>query len=331
MLLWLGFLVCTAIIIYAGSRLSLYGDVISEKSGLGRTWIGLVLMASVTSLPETVNAIGSVTFAGVPDIAAGDLIGSCVFNLLILAFLDALYQPTPICSSAQIGHTISGSFGILQLGLVITAILHIQHIPGIGWIGFYSIIFIVIYLLAMKLTFQYEKRIIENRNTDKFEAAYAHISLKRALWLFIVNAILVVVAAVFLPKIGEGIAEMTGLGQTFVGNILIALSTSLPEVVVAIAAVRIRAVDLAIGNLMGSNVFNIAILGLADILYLKGPMLEIVSRNHIISAISAIMMTAIVIIGITYRAERKKLFLSWDAILIVLIYILNIIFIYLAK
>ena len=82
MLLWIGFIICTAAIVFAGMRLSKYGDIIAEKTGLGRTWIGVVLMASVTSLPELVTGISSVTYAGVPDIAAGDVLGSCVFNML---------------------------------------------------------------------------------------------------------------------------------------------------------------------------------------------------------------------------------------------------------
>ena len=96
MLLWLGFIVCTTAIVYAGTRLAKYGDIIAEKTGLGRAWIGLVLMASVTSLPELVTGISSVTYADVPDIAVGDVLGSCVFNMLILAILDTMYRPAPI-------------------------------------------------------------------------------------------------------------------------------------------------------------------------------------------------------------------------------------------
>ena len=115
----------------------------------------------------------------------------------------------------------------------------------------------------------------------------------------------VIIAAIFLPKIGEGIAETTGLGQTFVGNIFIALSTSLPEVVVSISAVKMGAIDLAVGNLFGSNIFNILILAIDDIFFVKGPILSFVNTSHIISALSAILMTAIAIIGLTYRSEKR--------------------------
>jgi cation:H+ antiporter len=141
----------------------------------------------------------------------------------------------------------------------------------------------------------------------------------------------VIIAAIFLPKIGEGIAETTGLGQTFVGNIFIALSTSLPEVVVSISAVKMGAIDLAVGNLFGSNIFNIFILVLDDMFFVKGPILSFVNANHIISALSAILMTAIAIIGLTYRAEKKTLLLAWDSVGILLVYIANIMLLYMLR
>ena len=80
-LLWIALILCTSVIVYAGTRLSKYGDMIAEKTGLGGTWIGVVLLASVTSLPELVTGISSVTYAWVPDIAVGNVIGACVSNL----------------------------------------------------------------------------------------------------------------------------------------------------------------------------------------------------------------------------------------------------------
>ena len=329
MLLWIGFLVCTSVIVYSGIKLSKYGDIIAEKTGLGRAWIGIVLMASVTSLPELVTGISSVTYAGVPDIAVGDVLGSCVFNMLILSILDTMYRPSPISTKAHQGHVLSAAFGLLLLSVVCASIFLGDNISPIGWLGPYSFLFIVIYLIAMRLVFSYEKRkLAEFLKEMAEELKYKDVTMKTAVLHYGVNALIVIIAAIFLPKIGEGIAESTGLGQTFVGNIFIAVSTSLPEVVVSIAAVRMGAVDLAIGNLFGSNVFNIFILALDDIFFLKGPLLSYASPNHIISALSAIAMTTIAIIGLTYRAEKKPLFLAWDSIGILFIYFINLILLY---
>ncbi|MDA8083312.1 MAG: hypothetical protein M0024_06615 [Nitrospiraceae bacterium] len=329
MILWLGFIACTALIVYSGTRLSRYGDVIAEKTGLGRAWIGAVLMASVTSLPELVTGIGSVTYAGAPDIAAGDVLGSCVFNMLILAFLDAIYRPMPISAKAHQGHVLSAGFGILLLSITAAGIFVNDGFFSLGWIGSYSVFFILVYLVAMRLVYFYEKKqlaaFIQEIAADM---KYNDITTRTAFLRYAMNAAAVILAAILLPYIGTGIAESTGLGQTFVGTFFIAVSTSLPEVVVSVAAVRIDAVDLAIGNLFGSNIFNVFILAIDDIFYTQGPLLSSVKNAHILSAIFAIAMTAIAVIGLTYRAEKKKLFLAWDSITIVLIYIVNLILLY---
>jgi len=85
MLLWIEFIICVLLILYSCTKLAKYGDIIAENTGLGRTWGGVVVMTVVTSLPEFATGIGSFTYADVPDIAVGDIWGSCVFNLLILA------------------------------------------------------------------------------------------------------------------------------------------------------------------------------------------------------------------------------------------------------
>jgi cation:H+ antiporter len=329
MLLWIAFILCTSAIVYAGTRLSRYGDIIAEKTGLGRTWIGVVLMASVTSLPELATGIGSVTYAGVPDIAVGDVLGSCAFNMLILALLDAVYRPMPISAKAHQGHILSAGFGILLLGAVALSIFFANHAFPLGWIGTYSLIFIVIYFIAMRMVYSYEKKQIALFIKEAaIELQYGDIPTKTAVFNYAINAAIVIIAALFLPKIGEGLAESTGLGQSFVGNIFIAISTSLPEVVVSLAAVKMGAVDLAIGNLFGSNIFNILILAVDDILYVKGPLLSFVNQNHAISALSAIMMTAIAIIGLTYRTEKKPVLLAWDSTAIVAVYMLNLALLY---
>jgi cation:H+ antiporter len=329
MLLWTSFIVCTCAIIYSGAKLSRYGDIIAEKSGMGRTWIGLVLLASVTSLPELVTGISSVTFAGVPNIAVGDVLGSCVFNILILSIIDAFYRNTPLSTKAHHGNVLSGSIGILLLGIVAASLYARDNIPFLGWIGPYTIIFIVVYITAMRLLFNYEKRHIAAYIKEvAVEAKYEDISKKSAYINYGINALVVITAAVFLPKVGEGIAETTGLGQTFVGNIFIALATSLPEVVVSIAAIRMDAVDLAIGNLFGSNIFNIFILAIDDLFFVKGPILLHVSQTHLISAVSAITMTAIAVIGLTYRAEKKRLFLAYDSMGILIVYVANLMLLY---
>lgn len=127
--LWVEFIVCSGIIVYCGTNLTRYGDVIAEKTGLGRAWIGLILMAGVTSLPELINGLSSVALAGVPDIAVGDVMGSCVFNLAILALVDLLilaiddifYKKGPLLADVSVSHALTGLTAILMTGIAIVA------------------------------------------------------------------------------------------------------------------------------------------------------------------------------------------------------------------
>lgn len=335
MLLWFGFLLCSLAILFSGYRLSKYGDIIAEKTGLGRTWVGLVLIATVTSLPELVTGVSSVTFAGVPNIAVGDALGSCAFNILILSFLDASVRKVPISTRAHQGNVLSAGFGILLLSLVAAGIYFqgVQALGGfVGWIGPYTVFIIVIYLVAMRVVFVYEKRHVAAMIKEHaVELRYQEVTMKSAVVNYAANAGVVVAAAVLLPHIGAGIAEQTGLGKTFVGNAFIALTTSLPEVVVSLSAVRIGAVDLAIGNLFGSNIFNILILAIDDIFLFKGPIFQHADPAHLVPTLSAVAMTAIAIIGLTYRASKKTLFLAWDAVAIVLVFAANLTALYLLR
>ena len=332
MLYWIGFIICTATIVFSGSKLSKYGDIIAEKTGLGRTLTGVILIASVTSLPELITGISSVTYAGVPDIAVGNVLGACVLNILLFALLDFFYHPKPLSAEAHQGHILSAGFVILLLGIVATSIFLGEFILPLGWIGPYSLLFIFIYLLAMKLIHTHEKKEISAFiKKHAIELRYKDIPTKTAFVYFGINAIVVIAAATLLPKIGEGLAEITGLGQTFVGNIFIAFTTTLPEAIVSLYAIRIGSIDLAIGNLLGSNIFNIFILAIDDIFFIKGPLLSFANPNQVIPALSAIIMTTVAVIGLTYHTGKKIFFLAWDSIAIIFCFIVNVLILYSLK
>ena len=320
---------CAAVILIAGYKLSYYGDIIAEKIGLSRTWIGVVLLASTTSLPELITGISSVTLAGVPDIAAGDALGSCVFNVLIIALLDLMGGKLPLSARAHQGQVLTAGFGIFMLGLVAISLDVGSRMPSLGWVGVNSIVLLLLYLAAMRIVFTYEKRRVAEFVEAVQDVLHTNISARRAYAMYALNALFIIGAATYLPYVGEEIARTTGLGQTFVGSVLIAVSTSLPEIVVSVSALRMGAIDMAFGNVFGSNLFNIAILGIDDVFYTKGVLTSHISPSHGIAATTAITMTAIAIVGLTYRATRKRLFLAWDSWAIIGVYVFGLFALYL--
>jgi cation:H+ antiporter len=325
---WLKFLLCAAVITFAGSRVTRYGDIIAEKTGLGRTWVGVLLLASVTSLPELFTGVSSVLVFNVPDIAGGNAIGACMLNMLAIAFLDFLGSSTPVSARAHQGHVLSAGFAILMLGVVGLSLQTGEAFGAVAWIGTYSFVLLGIYLIAMKTLFSYERRRVAEFVTEFEEPRYQSISKTQAYGWFATHAVVIVIAAIYLPSIGERIAAETGLGETFVGSIFISIATTLPELTVSFAAYRIGAIDMAVGNLFGSNLFNATILALDDFLFTEGPLLNYVSPHHLVSVMGTISMTAVAVIGLTFRATRKRFVLSWDALTIAALYALTTFLLY---
>jgi cation:H+ antiporter len=300
----------------------------ADMLGWGKMFMGIILMASVTSLPELMSGISAVTILDAPDLAVGDIVGSCAFNVLIISIMDMFYNhKKPLTTDAQTGHVIAASFGIMMLSMVAFAILMPDVFGNIGWVGGFSLLFLVLYLIAIRVVFLYDKK--ENNHPPENKPSYS-LTLKQVVLRYTINAVILMGAAMLLPFFGKNLAEASGLGQSLFGTLFLAISTSLPEVVVSIAAIRIGTIDLAIGNIFGSNIFNIAILSLDDILYTKGPIFRYTNPNHIIPVLGTIIITAIGIIGIIYKAE-KKWKLAIDTSLILVVYVLIMWVLYLKK
>ncbi len=330
-MIWSQFVVCLVVIGLAGVKLSRYGDAIANKTGLGGTWIGLILLATVTSLPELLTGVSSVTIAGVPNIAVGDVLGSCVFNLLIIVVLDFIYREESLYTRANQGHILSAGFGVMLIGLAgFSILLSSTGLSfAIGHVGGYSLFIVVLYVVAIATLFRYEQRQLEAFVEAEAER-YPGVSLRQLLLRYAFAAVFVVVAAIWLPFIAKGIAQQMGWYESFVGTLLVAVATSIPELVVTIAALQLGAIDMAIANLLGSNLFNILVLAVDDMLYTEGPLLAHVSSIHAISALSAVMMTGVVIVALLYRAQKRVLkTVGWASIVLAVIYLTNSYVIYL--
>jgi cation:H+ antiporter len=330
-IIWFSLLACLAVIGFAGVRLSRYGDIIAEKTGLSRGWVGLILLATVTSLPELVTGLSAVTVAQAPDIAVGDLLGSCVFNLLIIVALDFLHRKESIYTRAHQGNVLSAGYGTVLVGFAGFNLLLYRDgtFPALGHVGLYTPLILLLYVLAMRSLYRYEKAQVSEYVEDRAEL-YPNTRLGQAVQGYVLAAIVVVAAGIWLPFIAKDLAAAMAWEQSFVGTLFVAAVTSAPEVAVTLAALRMGAIDLAIGNLFGSNMFNIALLAIDDLAYLPGPLLADVSMSHAASAFSAMMMSGLAVVGLVLRpASRVVRTVSWISLLLLAIYLLNTLFLYL--
>lgn len=325
MIIWLQLLLCLIVIGFAGYYLSRYGDIISEKTGMSASWVGLILLATATSLPEMVTGISAVTVADAPNIAVGNALGSTVFNLGFLVILDALYQRETLYSRAAQGHILSASLGALMIAFAGLSLLldHAGISPALGHVGLYTPFFVLVYFVAIRAVHRYEQRTLD-AYTEASTERYPQVTLRQAITGYALAAAAVVAAGSWLPFVAADIAELMGWGQSFVGTLLVAAVTSAPEIVVTISALRIGALDMAVANLLGSNLFNIIYLAVDDLFYTKGPLLGNVDSSHALTAFTAVMMCALVIVGFIFRPrQRAALKLTWISLGLFLLYILN--------
>lgn len=331
----LQFAVSAAIIIFAGTVLTRSADSIAEITGLGRLLVGSILLAGATSLPEVAVDISAARM-GVPDLGMGDLAGSCLINLIILAIADMLQKTRgALLSRLAAAHALSG---VLSIALVATVGLFvlfesIMKPTGLFGLSWGSIAVVVGYVIGVRMVY-YDQQASMREAAAGEPPATRHQTPRFALLkpasAFIAAAACIVVIAPLLARSADRIAELSGLGGTFVGTTLVAFSTSLPELVSTLAALRMGAADLAIGNVFGSNAFNMLIVVMMDLVY-SGPILAAVSPTHALTCFGVILVTSVVILGQLYRVEKRIIFVEPDAALILALSAGTLWLVYLAR
>jgi cation:H+ antiporter len=317
------FLVSAGVIIAAGTVLTRCADVISVRTRLGHLLAGSLLLATATSLPELATDIHAVRLGSV-DLAVGDVFGSCLFNLLILTVLDLTrYSHGSMLSRQSAAHALAASISIgltaigavfILLGPKLKAATFLNLGPG-------SFLLLIAYAVGARLVFVARKISTEAGEADRDTAEPAprviglgELTLKKAIVGYVVSAAAILAAAPFLARAADDLAERSGLGGTFIGTTAVALCTSLPELVTTLAAVRMRAFDLALGNIFGSNAFNLVVLAPLDAFH-DGSLLSAVAPTHVYTALCVIVVTTVMVLGQLYQVEKRKPLLEPDALL----------------
>lgn len=324
----LQFLLCAALIAGAGFVLCQSADRIARQTGLTGGWMGLALLATVTSLPELASGISAVTVMNAPNLAVGNALGACVFNLVFLVVIDALQRQEPIYFHASSAHLLSAAFGVVMLGFVALSLLAPERAPGLLHLGLYSPALLALYLLALRSVFAHEQALRPQRDAQaEPDPAPA---MAREWRRFGLAAMVVVTAGSWLPSLADQLATVMGWSRSFVGTLFMALVTTLPEIAVTLSALRLRALDMAIGNLLGSNLFNVAILAIDDIFFMRGPLLASASPVHAGTAVAAVVMSGLVMIGLVMRPQGRALrLLSWISVGLLATYLVNAVLVFL--
>ena len=324
-LLWVQFAAAAAIILVASTYMARSADVIAFKTGLGRSFVGVVLLATATSLPELGLGVSSVAWLDQPDLAAGDAFGSNLFNLLIIGLLDLFWRRGPILNSVGMTPALIGALGMVVIALAaIGVIVHsITTEPSTAYISPVSVLLVIAGIGAMYMIYRFDSGQDQGADDAEPEHEYGSASTTGAVFMYALSAGVVVGSAIWLAFTGDGLAEQMGWEASLVGTQFLALSTSLPELAASFAAIRINAPELAISNVLGSNLFNMGfVLFLDDVVLTDGVFWSAIDSIHALTAMLAIIMTAVVLIALMSRGrERPSRFWTLESVTLIGLYV----------
>ncbi len=330
------FAVMSTIIIGAGVLLAKSGDRIADITGLGGLLIGMVLVAAATSLPEIAVAVSAVVSEDSPDLAIGNLFGSNMANMALLAMVDLAWRGQ-VWHRVGSGHARTAAVAISLTAIAVLAVLQPIGL-AIGWVGVESIIIFIGFISLIAWTHRSSVPAVPTGEVSHSQVRSdgkghehlggAEVTSRRAILLTIrwdlakfgVAALVILASAPVLVDAADGIAREAKLGESFVGASFLAFSTSLPELATAVAAVRIGAFDLAVGSLLGSNAFNMAIILFTDLFYTDGPILLDVNIAQAFVGVSAILLMSLVLAGIIHSTRTRSLKLEPGSGMTIVVY-----------
>jgi len=324
-MVWLEFLVCASLLTYFAYNLCKEGIILSEKTTITHGIIGIFFLAIATSFPEIVTAGSAVFFLGRIGLGYGDIIGSLIVNTMILAGLDYFSGKGRILLKVSGLNRLTGIYVLLLLLIVLgAAVLRFSGmlVPSFQWIGIESLLIVVIYFVAIQ--------ILRKRDSHESPQLYKDEVKRESPWTvwgkFIVLLIVVMGLGVWMAKTGENIVVRTGLSETFTGALLLGFATSLPEIIVSFAALRAGSVDMAVGNILGSNMFDVLIIPFLDVLTRK-PILGLLTLGQIIATGVVVLLSAIVVLSCFVKKDTSRR-INWDTGLIFAIGLLGFVIIY---
>jgi len=324
--LWIQLIASTAIILLAATHLTRAVEIVAKKTGLGRSFVGVLMLATATSLPEMGTGASSVLLDE-PDIAIGAVFGSNLFNLVIIVFLDIAWRRGAILGAVSQTSTLVAwlGVGVISLGSVAVMLPHYTGF-GAGWsIAPMSMLILGFFVVSMWAIYKSDLPMAPaaDRGSDDHD-----MSLRRASWTYATAALVVIGASIWLAHTGDGLVERAGLQASFVGTLFLALCTSLPEVATSFAALRMGAPDLAVTNVLGSNLFNMGfVVVLNDGFLTRGSIWSEVSRVHAFTGAVGVLMTLLVVYGLRQRGPTRR-FGTVECVGLLLLYIISSIVVY---
>ncbi len=334
--LWINvavFVVSAAVIWLAGTRLVRLVDRLAQRTGMGQGFAGMLLLGGIVSLTE-ISTVSTAAFTGTPLLALNNLLGSESINLFLLAAVD------PLSGRDALTSFVAKPVMLMQATLVIVllsvvAMAMILGDPVVFGVGGWSTALFLLCLGALWMSSRYQGRMVwvpsdagqhREKTKETQSGGDRDSEAQESLWSLVAKlagfAAIIFVAGFSLSMTGDALAQQTGLGASFVGFLLVGISTSMPELSTITAAVRMQRYEMAIGDILGSNVFNLLLIFLADVVYTgEGTVLNHAGIFEMFAALLGIVMTAILLLGLLERRDRTVLKMGYDSLAILLVFL----------
>ncbi|MDX1577700.1 MAG: sodium:calcium antiporter [Gemmatimonadota bacterium] len=323
----LAFLAATAVIALAGARLVRAADRLADLTGWGEAIFGAVLLGGSTSLPGVTTSVVT-AWQGFPELSVSNAIGGIAAQTVFLAVADMAHR------GANLEHAAASVENLMQ-GALLATLLAIPLLamagPPLDVSGVHpaSLGLFVMYGFGLRLVRQaradplWAAKQTERTREDVTEAAPAPLPGEAVkLWLrFGILAALVSIAGWAVAETGIEIAARTGFSETTVGSIFTAISTSLPELVTAVAAVRQGALTLAVGGIIGGNCFDVLFMAFADIAYREGSIYHAITELQVFMIALTILLSGVLLLGLLRRERSGWFGIGFESFLVLVLYL----------
>ena len=319
------FLVSAVLIAVLGTMLTKAADQLADLTGLGEALFGAIFLGGTTSLPGIVTSVVA-AYNNHPQLAISNAIGGIAAQTLFLSIADITYRKTNLEHAAA-------SFANLMQGVMLIGLLAFVIIGMTGpevsvfHVHPFSILIILFYIAGSKMISKAKDKPMWSPRITRATVEDApdkenlkKLNIKKVMLKFILSAIAVAVAGFAVAKSGIAIADQTGLSESLVGVLFTAIATSFPELIVAISAVKQKALTLSVGNIIGGNSFDVLFIAFADIAYGKGSILHAITDNQVFIAALTMLMTSTLILGLLHREQEGFGKIGWESLMIIIVY-----------
>ncbi len=325
------FALAVVVIAWFGVRMTGVARELAHATGMGEALMGAVFIGASTSLSGIVTSVTAAA-QGHAELAVSNSLGGIAAQTVFLAIADMFYR------KANLEHAAASAENLMMTAFFIT-LLAIPLIafasPQLTLWGVHpaSVVLIVAYAFGVQILAKTHdmpmwlpRRTRDTRTETRPQGTRAHGSLSRLWLVFGAYVALVGAAGWVLANAGIAIAVRTGLSEGLVGGVFTAVSTSLPELVVAVTAVRMRALTLAVGDIVGGNAFDTLFIALSDIAYRKGSIYAALTRTELFWLAVTLLMAGILLMGLLHRERHGIANIGLESFLIVVLYIASLVF-----